>query len=292
MRFASIGDSGQAGRRGGNVGIISFAARRLPADPSAVEAALVVQNFGARKASVAIDIAAGGATVERLRLELAPGERRRHPLPNVFAPDARLQARLTPEDDLALDDTAYAVVPPLPHRRILRVGGADLYLDGALLSLGRTVTVDRLSLSAAEAQRARWPDYDLVVFDGVTPAAPPAKGRFLYLDAHGAGSPFAERGSVRDPVIADVRRDHPLVRQLDLGDVNIAAARRLTLAPGDVAVAGSFGVPLLIARERPGLRIAATSFDPRRSDLPMRPAFPLLIANALAWAGHEGRRVD
>ena len=39
-------------RRGGaagNVGIISFAARRLPADPSAVEAALVVQNFGARK---------------------------------------------------------------------------------------------------------------------------------------------------------------------------------------------------------------------------------------------------
>jgi len=285
VRFASIGDSGQAGRRGGNVGIISFAARRLPADPSAVEAALVVQNFGARKASVAIDIAAGGATVERLRLELAPGERRRHQLPNVFAPDARLQARLAPDDDLALDDTAYAVVPPLPHRRILRVGGADLYLDGALLSLGRTVTVDRLSLSAAEAQRARWPDYDLVVFDGVSPAAPPATGRFLYLDAHGAGSPFAERGSVRDPVIADVRRDHPLVRQLDLGDINIAAARRLTLAAGDVAVAGSFGVPLLIARERPGLRIAATSFDPRRSDLPMRPAFPLLIANALAWAG-------
>ena len=89
---------------------------------------------------------------------------------------------------------------------------------------------------------------------------------------------------MRDPVIADVRRDHPLARQLDLTDVNIAAARRLALAPGDVAVAGSFGVPLLIARERPGLRIAATSFDPRRSDLPMRPAFPLLIANALAWA--------
>jgi VWA domain-containing protein len=279
VRFAPVG---QVDGRRGNVGIISFAARRTPADPSAVEAALVVQNFGARKASVAIDIAAGGATVERLRLELAPGERRRHQLPNVFAPDARLQARLAPADDLAIDDTAYAVVPPLPHRRILRVGGADLYLDGALLSLGRTVTVDRLSLSAAEAQRARWPDYDLVVFDSVTPAAPPpTHGRFLYLDAHGAGSPFAERGSVRDPVIADVRRDHPLVRQVDLGDVNIAAARRLALAPGDISVAGSFGVPLLIARER----IAATSFDPRRSDLPMRPAFPLLIANALAWAG-------
>jgi hypothetical protein len=284
LRYAAIG---RTDRRGGNVGIISFAARRLPADPTAVEAALVVQNFGPRQVSVAVDISAGDSTVERLRLDLAPGERRRHQLANVFAPDARLKARLLPpaDDDLALDDTAYAIVPPLPHRRILRVGRPDLYLDGALLSLGRTVTVERLPLAEAEARRARWPEYDLVVFDGVAPAAAPDKGRFLYLDPHGPGSPFPDRGSVRDPVIADVRRDHPLARQLDLGDVNIASARRLGLAAGDVAVAGSFGVPLLIARERPGLRVAATSFDPRRSDLPMRPAFPLLITNVLAWMG-------
>jgi uncharacterized protein (DUF58 family) len=67
-----------------------------------------------------------------------------------------------------------------------------------------------------------------------------------------------------------------------------AAARARTRATS--AVAGSFGVPLLIARERPGLRIAATSFDPRHSDLPMRPAYPLLIANALSWA--PGPRLD
>jgi hypothetical protein len=281
VRFAPVGG------RGGNVGIISFGARRLPADPGAVEAALVVQNFGAKPAAIAIDVSAGDATVERVRLDLAPGERRRHALPNVFAPDARLQARLHPpdDDDLALDDVAYAVVPPLPHRRILRVGGPDLYLDGALLSLGRTVTVDRATPAEADAQRAHWSEYDLVVFDGATPASPPEKGRFLFFDPHGAGSPFAEHGAVRDPVIADVRRDHPLARNLDLGDVNIASARRLALAAGDVAVAGSFGVPLLIARERPGLRVAAVSFDPRRSDLPMRPAFPLLLANALAWSG-------
>ena len=67
-----------------------------------------------------MDIAAGDTTVERVRLELAPGERRRHQLPNVFAADTRLRARLLTAagapagDDLALDDTAYAVVPPSP----------------------------------------------------------------------------------------------------------------------------------------------------------------------------------
>jgi hypothetical protein len=180
----------------------------------------------------------------------------------------------------------------MPRRRLLRVGGADLYLDGALLSLGRTVTVDRATLAAAERDRARWGDYDLVIFDGVTPATAPTAGRYLYLDPHGAGSPFAERGTVREPVLADMRRDHALLRQLDLGDVNISEARRLVLAAGDVAVAGSFGVPLIVARERPNLRIAATSFAPRRSDMPMRPAFPLFIANALAWAGTKAEMHD
>jgi hypothetical protein len=170
---------------------------------------------------------------------------------------------------------------------VLRVGEPNLYLDGALLSMGRAITVDRMTAAAAEAGRARWPSYDLVVFAGVAPVPAPTSGRYLYLDPHGPGSPFAERGQVKNPVLAEARRDHALLRQVDLGDVNIAQARRLALAPGDVAVAGSFGVPLLLARERPGLRVAALSFDLRRSDLPMRPAFPLLLANTLAWAAER-----
>jgi len=87
---------------------------------------------------------------------------------------------------------------------------------------------------------------------------------------------------VLDP--ASLHREHPLLRQLDLADVNVAEAHRLALAPGDVALAASIDVPMIVVRERAGLRIAALAFDPRRSDLPMRPAFPLLVANALAWA--------
>ena len=290
LRYAPVG------RRGRNVAILSFAARRLPADPSAVDAAVVIQNFGPAPAPIIVEIAAAGSVIDRARLALAPGERRRHALPDVAAPDARLEARLlAPDgrplaeaggdaDDLPLDDRAFAVVPPLPRRRVLRVGGPDLYLDGALYGLGRTVTVDRLEAAEAGHALGRAGDYDLVIFDGVAPAPAPTAGRYLYLDPSGPGSPFAERGRVRDPVIAETRRDHPLLVHVDLADVNVAEARRLALAPGDVSVAGSFGVPLVLARERPGLRIAATSFDVRRSDLPLRPAFPLLVANALAWA--------
>ena len=290
VRYAPVG------RRADNVGILSLAARRIPADPGAVETALVVQSFRPTVTTVGIEVASGATIVEKVELTLAPGERRRLTLPNLFAPDARIEARLTGAhdltDDLSDDDRATATVPPLPRRRILRVGGPDLYLDGALLGLGRTVHVDRLGAADADRAAARARDYDLVIFDGVTPSVPPMAGRFLYFDPHGPGSPFAvarETRPVRDPVLdpTSLHRDHPLLRQLDLTDVNVAEAHRLALAPGDVALAASFDVPLIVARERPGLRIAALAFDPRRSDLPMRPAFPLLVANALAWAARE-----
>jgi hypothetical protein len=198
-------------------------------------------------------------------------------------------ARRAAPDDLAADDRAAAEVPPLPHRRVLRVGDADLYLDGALLSLGSTVSVDRLPAAQADRALDRAASYDLVIFDAATPARPPSAGRLLYFDPRGAGSPLAVRGRLRDPVLdpAGVRRDHPLLRHVDLSDVNIAEAGRLTAAPGDAVLAASFGAPLIVARERPGLRAAVLAFDPRRSDLPLRPAFPLLIANALSWTSRE-----
>jgi hypothetical protein len=285
VRYAPVG------RRGENVGILSMGARRDPADPGAVEAGLVVQSFRSAPAVVPVEVLSGGRVVDRIPLKLAPGERRSVALANVFAPGARIEARLAAADDLPADDRAATTVPPLPRRRVLRVGDGDLYLDGALLGLGQTVTVDRLPAADADRALARASDYDLVIFDGATPAAVPSSGRFLYFDPRGPGSPLAVRGRISDPVLdpASVRADHPLLRHLELADVNIAEAGRLVAdaGAGDRVLAGAFGAPLVVARERPGLRVAVLAFDPRRSDLPMRPAFPLLIANALAWSRHD-----
>jgi hypothetical protein len=282
----------RVGRRARNVALLAFGARRLPADPGTVEAALTVRNFGDAPATVTVEIAASGTPRDRVRLTLAAGETRRHLLPDVAAPGARLEARIVDGDDLSLDDRAYAVVPGLERLRVLRVGPPDLYLDAALLGLGETVAVHGVRPEAAEATRARWSSYDVVIFDGVAPAPAPSTGHFLYLAPRGPGSPFPSRGVVRDPIFSDVRRGHPLLRQLELHDVNIAEAERLALGPDDVAVASSFGAPLVVARERPGLRAVALAFDARRSDLPMRAAFPLLVANSLGWlAASDAREV-
>jgi hypothetical protein len=285
VRFARVG------HRADNLALLSFAARRYPADPSSVEAAVVVQSFRDSPSDVVLEITAGATArpVDRVRLHLAPHERLRHLLPDVAAPDPRLVAHLVDHhDDLPTDDRAYAVIPGATRARVLRVGDADLFLDGALLSLGGAVAVHRVNARDVEATRATWATpgrYDAVIFDGVAPSPAPSAGRFIYLDPHGPASPFPDRGRLREPIVSDTRKGHPLLRHVSLADLNIGEAHRLALGAGDEAVASALDAPLILTRARPELRIVALAFDIRASDLPMRAAFPLLLGNAFAWLG-------
>jgi hypothetical protein len=281
LRFVPVGTAGP------NLALLSFSARRRALDTGAVDATVVLQNFGRGAGRAALELRTGPErrAIERLTVTLAAGERVTRTVGPLVAPQAELEARLLPEgeDRIALDDHAYAVVPERVRRRVLVVGAQDLYLDGALLSFGDALAIQRVTAAGAEALRAQWPAFDAVLFDAVTSGAPPEQGRYFYFDPHGAGSPWPDRGVAADPIPSDADRRHPLLAQISLADLNIREARRLVPAAGDQVVAGALGAPLLVARSRPGLRAVALSFDLRRSDLPLRPSFPLLLANAFEW---------
>lgn len=282
------------GRRSDNLAIVAFSARRDPVDPSAAELVVVTQSFRTTPATVTLavrDLTRPSSTAWRARrvVRLEPGARVVTTLSGML-PAPRFEAVIEgASDDLPLDDRAYAALAPAPRRAVLVVGSPDLYLDAALLGMASEVQMHRIPASELEDPRRDWarPElwarYDLVIFDGVTPNHPPDSGRFVFIDPSGPGSPWPAHGSVADPVITDVMREHAIVKHLGLSDLNVATARRLTLQGGDVAVASSLGAPLIVARDRPGLREIGLAFDLRRSDLPLRTAFPLLLSNALGW---------
>jgi len=282
------------GRRSDNLAIVAFSARRDPVDPSAAELVVVTQSFRTTPAKVTLtvrDLTRPSSTAWRARriVQLDPGARVVTTLSGMLvAPRFEAVIEGAP-DDLPLDDRAYAALAPAPRRAVLVVGSPDLYLDAALLGMASAVRMHRIPANEVKdarqawARRELWARYDLVIFDGVTPNHPPDSGRFVFIDPNGPGSPWPVHGSVTDPVITDVMREHALVKHLGLSDLNVATARRLTLQGGDVAVASSLGSPLIVARDRPALREIGLAFDLRRSDLPLRTAFPLLLSNALGW---------
>jgi len=298
------------GRRADNVGIVAFNARRYPANPLAFEIFLEVVNYGqagGKPKEVDLQLLTDGMISEVQRLSLRPGQRARYSCGNTDGSEHRRWCELAASGDLlevrlvaagakggkadreldafALDDRAYALLPRRRKTRVLLVSKGNLFLEGALL-LAENLELQRVtpeSYTPAAAARV-----DAVVFDGVAPDDAAGKHLLLVNPPADAGSnPVKIRRQLANPAITDQRSDHPAMRWITLKDVNISVSSVFEPTDADTVLAASFRQPLIIAREQKRRRIIAIGFDPRRSDLPLRVAFPLLMINAFHWFAGE-----
>jgi Ca-activated chloride channel family protein len=200
-----------------------------------------------------------------------------------------IEARLGDEDALVLDDQAWAVAPVVSGAQIQIVGPGNRFLEMALALLPG-VEVTTVSLQDYESnqpasgptdQQTNW----LTVFDTVLPEEghyPP--GALLFVGPFHSTEFFSVTGELEMPTARPASASEPLLRYVDLRDVVIQQAARLPLpAWGRPVVVASGGdeanAPLLVAGEVDDRRIAVLAFDLRQSDLPLRVAFPLLLAN-------------
>ena len=183
-------------------------------------------------------------------------------------------------DHLAVDDRAWAVIPPDRTRLILVVGPGDPYLETALSYLP---DVELYGVTPAEygpaTERQDGRPWDLIIFEGFVPTSLPRSPALAI--APPRTSPLGEvAGRLTNPGIATLDPDEPVLRYVDLSTTHIAEAVRLT-APewARTIIPGPRGAPLLYAGIRDGIPSAVLAFEPRQSDLPLQVAFPILLAN-------------
>lgn len=276
------------GTTGEDLAISAFAVRRYPSRAADCEVFVEIASRRPAVEEVELQIRADGALVDVERVTVPAMGRVRRVLADRPGRGSRFEARIVRPDGRALDvypldDRAEATLAPRRRARVLLVGEGNLFVEGALLA-GQDVALEKVRPAAWDEATAA--GFDVIVLDGFTPSRPPSAPA-LYLDPRGAGSPFAVRGALRDPVITETAR-HPITRFVSLADVNVGAASRFAVAPGDAVLASVLSAPIFVARDaRP--RVAALGFDVRRSDLPLRVGFPVLLANAIEWlAGGQG----
>lgn len=271
VRFVGVGGGG------GNLAITALATREGPAGPQAF---LRVANYGEANAEPLVEFSADGLLFDVRRLPVPAHSSADLTLTDLPYDMRVLQARLTVEDALPLDDVAWTVRAPPVSGRVLLVSEGNLFLERAL---GALPSVELVRLPPGQPVPDE--DYALYVYDRVVTSTLPSGNLWLIgpTASMGGDFPIGVGDYFTATTISHAVADDPLLRYVDLSDVHVLQARRVEPPPGARMLVEAEGGPLLFVVERPEGRLAVLTFDLRDSDLPLQIAFPILTANLADW---------
>jgi Ca-activated chloride channel family protein len=266
-QYDRIGVSGE------NAGVTSLSV--LPSVTG--EAAVAhVQNFGQLADHLTAEMYADGTLLDARSVDLAPksGEDLSFPVPPG---SSSVRVELSPPDDFALDQVAVAVAAAPEKVKILLVSAGDVFLEEAL-ALRPDAQVVAETPSQWRASQASSSNYGLFVFDGFVPPTLPTQAPYLVV-----GPPVDQAlgtGPALSPgPLLPAEADDPLLYDVDLSDVSVAASADLRSSHFGNAVITSAAGPVLLVRPATSTAPAAALLGVylHDSDFVLRSAFPILL---------------
>ncbi|MER3456202.1 MAG: hypothetical protein C4304_04820 [candidate division GAL15 bacterium] len=263
-----------------DVSITGLVASPLPGDRMRV--AVTVRNSTAATRRVEVSVVVDGRPQGKLSLPVAPHA---EATGKVAVPaGVWVEATLSGQDELPATDRYAALGTWRPPLRVLRVGAEDPYLERGLEVVAGTV--DR----ARKVDPRSWAAFPVVVLHRAPPVDLPP-GAYLLVNSPPANLPVRAAGTLPEDVVLHQSRTHVLLRFVNLLGVRVKRAWRMEARAGEVLAQGA--APLLWAYESDEVRVVVLPFSPSQSDLPLRPDFPIFLANALDWlAGPWASQVE
>jgi hypothetical protein len=248
------------GKPADNVAVTALGVSRTAGTAHAL---LSVTNYSNAVASRAVVLEQGDRALTRERIEIPPGRTQTVSVLSGIA-DGTLTARIDGDDALPEDDQRQVNVTPLRRLRVLLTGGG-FFLEQALRSHPDVdVTVDA----------SKDGSYDVIVCGACSDVPSGNSSVLLIPPPDDSQTPAA---------ITVSAVEHPLVDGVGFGDLAITpVASRRNVEEGSV-IATSGDLPAILAYTSAGRRVIEWRFNLTKGPVPLSPAFPLLVANALEW---------
>lgn len=238
-----------------------------------------VANYSHQQRSIPVELYADSRLVSVQTITLAPeasGAIQWGPLPS----DIRfLHARLITQDAMSADHDAWSIVGGSIRGRVLLVTTSNRFLE---VAFGQQANV-----SLFETTPARYTNtgtYDLTVFDNFVPPSLPA-GNLFFINPPTGSYLFGKSGQeIGVNRITSGKDTVNLLNDVNLSSIRVLRASHLLKpVPWAQTVITTPQTPLLLVGENNNQRIAVMGFDLHNSDLPLQPAFPILMRNLSDW---------
>lgn len=275
--YTSIGSKGPV-----NLAVTAFSAERNLENPSEVQAFATVNNLGTQPLEATATLKLDGEFLDASSVSLDAGEQ----TGLTFAIDSdeaiELSLTLDVDDDLQVDNVAYAGLTPLRNVNVLVItpGNTPLELGlgtpmAAKVCRSEFVSPDYLDSSAYEDRAASGKD-DLIIFDRCSPKSMPATNTFFIGSLPSSGdlslSDSAEASKSSDSVgwswgsddlgvvLIDIERTHPMMRYLELFSLLIYRGRSINGPVGSTELVNADIGPMLVLAPRDGFQDMVLGF--------------------------------
>jgi hypothetical protein len=274
-RFAYV----KIGEATGNIGITSFQVRPMPSSPRDFQIHLEIANETEQDQRFPVELRINGSLVDAFEFTVSAGQSLTRDLKQYSAQGGEVEVFADFKDPFPLDNRAYGVLPPPRLIKVALVSETDLFLERAL------ATDDGVELFAMKPEAYPGTNQvDVTVFAGWHPPHVP-RGHSIFILNWPDDAGLVRKGTVEKPLFTEWDRAHPINRHLALQNVSIEKAVAVQASHQFIPLARSFNDPLVLLKEDADKKLMFVAFDPNSSDLPLRIAFPIMIANAVRYLG-------
>ena len=287
----------QVGEANDNVGITQFRVRKSLVNPFDYETLLRVVNASKEERQFNVELYFKEDLFDVRPYTLAPGESKSEIFSNFTFEGGELKAVLDIDDALSTDNVAYAVLPERERISVLLVTEENPFLEKALavdeqLDLNVVTPAAYESDASLKSHNSQGkPAYQVVIFDRYSPSTL-GDGNYMFIYPPATSSSLETSGielkwnigaSLETPIITDWERTHPILRYVHLENVQIGEAYQITPPATAQVLVRSFESPVLFVDVAPNRKVVFAAIDILQSDLPLRIAFPVIIANTIQW---------
>lgn len=270
-----------------NIAITALDLRRSAArDRDRVEMFVAIENFTSNPVEGMMTVTLDDKPLDARHVSLPAHETLSQVFEAALPQGGNVAVRLEMPDALAVDNTAWKVIPPPSARAVLVVSRDAFFIERALRHApgvaAETVPPEAYTPETARGRLA-------VIWDRVAaPSVAPANN--LYFGCLPAAAGLKDGARIATPDILDWDGGHPVNRFLGYDNLSIASASALTLPDGAAVLLRSSQTPLIALVESEGATLCVTAFDPLQSNWPLLVSFPLFLNNCLDYFEDQARR--
>ena len=284
------------GKANDNVGITKFRVRKSLVNAFDYQTLLRVVNASEEEKKFNVELYFDENLFDVRPYTLAPGESKSEIFSNFAFEGGKLKAVLDIQDPLASDNIAYATLPKRDLIPVLLVTAENPFLQKALAV---DEQIQLTVLTPTEYETDVLPEstnsqgnknYQVVIFDRYSPPSL-GDGNYMFIyppavDSSEAPNPELKwniGAALETPIITDWERTHPILQHVHLENVQIGTAYQVTPPSTAQVLARSFESPVLFIDVNPNRKVVFAAINILESDLPLRIAFPVIIANTIQW---------